>query len=164
VYHPGLKLSKQEELRERVSLIFDVCLSEIALMTEQDMGPHREGKKLDDAANLAPPSETAAAFAKRVIGWWNKQILGTTLSKNGSIDKVLTLVVTTHGGVITTLVKQLIGSRKAQCGQDVVIAKCFNASVTLIEVGEDGKGTVLQYGDISHLSGEALESRADLAH
>ncbi|KAF4615519.1 hypothetical protein D9613_002741 [Agrocybe pediades] len=145
-HHPGLEIVKQKELRER------------------DMGPHREGLKLTAVAGLAPPTETSAMFSKRVMEWWNRQVLGSILSIRSSQEEPLTVVVTTHGGVITTLIKDLVGSRKARVGKDVAISKCFNASITLVEIGESGKGIITQYGDISHLSESALESNADIPH
>jgi len=109
--------------------------------------------------------ETSPAFSARAAGWWNQRILGHVLSKrNLDAEEPMSVVVTTHGGFITTLVRDLIGSRKVKCGKGVVIWKCFNASVTVIEVGENRKGMLVAYADVSHLDGApvALESNADL--
>ncbi|KAF8912028.1 histidine phosphatase superfamily [Gymnopilus junonius] len=127
-YHPEVLLEEQPALRERVG-----CFAEGSLMMATD-----------------PTVETHVDFGARVVGWWNQQILGHILSKSKNLPT--TVVVTTHGGFITTLVRELIGSRKAECGDGVIVWKCFNSSVSVIEVGENRRGTVVSFGDVSHLN------------
>ena len=106
--------------------------------------------------------ETAAEFSHRVVEWWNRVILGQVVSKKGS--DAIGVVVGTHGGVITTLSRELIGSRKVRCGDGVIIWQCMNASITVIEVDEDGKGELVRFGDVIHLQQAPLlvASNADI--
>ncbi|KDR73566.1 hypothetical protein GALMADRAFT_619803 [Galerina marginata CBS 339.88] len=144
VHHAGTKLEMQKELRER---------------NMGDMEGKR-GSKLVAGADAT--IESSVVFSARAVGWWNQQILGHVLAKRNEAE-TMTVVVTTHGGFITTLVRALIGSRKVKCGPGVVVWRCMNASVTVIEVGENRKGTLVAYGDVSHLDGvAALESNADI--
>jgi len=51
----------------------------------------------------------------------------------------------------------LIASQKVRCREGVVVVgKCLNSSVTVIEFGEGVEGTVVKYGDVGHLSGTQL--------
>jgi len=103
--------------------------------------------------------ETKAHFACRAVTWWNRTILQpqSSLPAGRAPRHIL---VTTHGGFIGILLRTLIGSRKATCAEGVVIGKALNSSVTIIKI-ENGKGTVLQYGDVSHLVDKACEEGAD---
>lgn len=104
--------------------------------------------------------ETSGEFTKRFTDWWTRIILQSTLSKYDG--RPLNVLVATHGGVIVGLIKEMLGSRKVQAAENVIIGKCMNASVTIIDVHSDKKGVLVQYGGIAHLDGlEALESDAD---
>lgn len=96
----------------------------------------------------------------RTIAWWNKSILQRTASlpPKGTPYRIL---VVSHGGFIGTLVHGLINSRKAECAEGVVLGPCYNTSVSVIET-KDRKGTVVMYGNISHLGEEhVMETNAD---
>ena len=92
--------------------------------------------------------ETAVAFNLRAVSWWNANILESMI--NG-VEEPRNILVTTHGGFIMALVRGLIGCKKARCGKGVVIWKCLNTSVSVLEVLEDKTAVVVQYGDVSHL-------------
>lgn len=63
------------------------------------------------------------------------------------------ILVVTHGGFITTLVRNLIEKGQVKCARGVAIGKCYNCSVTIIRVEEGWqlKTVVEQFGDVSHL-------------
>lgn len=110
--------------------------------------------------------EPAEVFAARVVGWWKKAIMQRTLAlppREGAHN----VLVTSHGGFIGTLVRTLIGSGKARCAPGVVIATVPNSSVTIIEVERDGLGTIVQFGDVGHLTQkleeEMMETNVDEA-
>jgi len=105
--------------------------------------------------------ETAAEFSHRVVEWWNRVILGQVVSKQKGSGAVGVLVGT-HGGVITTLTRELIGSRKVRCGDGVIVWQCMNASITVVEVYEDGKGELVRFGDVVHLLQAPLASNVDI--
>lgn len=123
-----------------------------------------QGKLLLPSARLVTDNtiETGTAFTTRATSWWNQRALHRTASFPPR-DTPYHILVVTHGGFIRTLVKNLIQSRKARCDEGVVIWKCFNSSVTIIEVGNDRKGIIMKYADISHLGAMAdvVESNAD---
>ena len=96
--------------------------------------------------------ETAVAFNLRAVSWWNANILGSMINEDSeSFEEPRNILVTTHGGFIVTLVRGLIGCKRARCGEGVVIWKCLNTSVSVLEVLEDRTAVVVQYGDVTHL-------------
>ena len=109
----------------------------------------RARKGLALIAKVDKNIETAVAFNLRAVSWWNANILE---SINGdSLEEPRNILVTTHGGFIGSLVRGLIGCKKARCGEGVVIWKCLNTSVSVLEVLEDKTAVVVQYGDVTHL-------------
>ncbi|KAJ7461586.1 phosphoglycerate mutase-like protein [Mycena latifolia] len=110
--------------------------------------------------------ERAEAFAGRAAGWWKKAILQRTLALPPR-ETAYSVLVTTHGGFIGALVRALIGSGKARCAPGVVVTTCRNTSVSIIEVDSNRVGTIVQYGDVAHLSekleGEMVETNVDEA-
>ena len=97
--------------------------------------------------------ETAVALNLRAVTWWNNNILGSTMisGDRDPLEEPRNILVTTHGGFIGTLVRGLIGCKKARCGEGVVIWRCLNTSVSVLEVLEDRTAVVVQYGDVTHL-------------
>ncbi|KAF8163522.1 histidine phosphatase superfamily [Crassisporium funariophilum] len=146
VHHPKVKMIKQPELRER--FMGDL----------EGTSPKKGAAKL--VASVDDTMETSAAFRQRATKWWNRTVLGTVLSSPRDDGAASNVLVATHGGFILVLVQELIGSRKARCGPGVVIWKCNNASVSVIEVKEDKTGVVVQFGSVAHLSADE-ETSAD---
>lgn len=110
-----------------------------------------------------PMIESGAFFAARAETWWMKYILDSTANLPRKTEPYQ-ILVTTHGGFIGTLVRALLHSRRARCADGIVVQRCFNTSVTIIDVEEGGKGVVMQYGDISHLeelANGAVEKNVD---
>ena len=101
--------------------------------------------------------ETAVAFNLRAVSWWNANILESMMNGD-SLEEPRNILVTTHGGFIVTLLRGLIGCKKARCGKGVVIWKCMNTSVSVLEVLEDRTAVVVQYGDVTHLRHSDLSS------
>ena len=50
------------------------------------------------------------------------------------------------------LMRDLISMRKAKPAKGVAIWRCYNASVTIVDIYEDRRGEIVLYGDIGHLS------------
>lgn len=64
--------------------------------------------------------------------------------------------------MISTLVRNLLGSRKIRAAAGVVVVECKNASVTVIELHcGSGKGILTRYGDVAHLVDRVVETNAD---
>jgi 2,3-bisphosphoglycerate-dependent phosphoglycerate mutase len=105
--------------------------------------------------------EQTNAFMARTLAWWKQTILQTILQHPSSETRYI--LVTSHGGFISTLVRALIVNQLVMpaTGLAVTSGKCLNTAVAIIEVEEDGKGTLLVYGDASHLQGKAVGVNAD---
>jgi probable phosphoglycerate mutase len=106
--------------------------------------------------------ESSTSFIDRMVSWWNKTILEGIASRPLSGDPYH-ILATTHGGVIGTMVRNLIQNGQVNCAQGVIIWFCGNTSITIIDVGQDGLGIVTKYGDVSHVrKGEdEIETNAD---
>ncbi|KAG6837275.1 hypothetical protein H0H93_012280 [Arthromyces matolae] len=151
VHHSGVKLQKKIELRERFM---------------GEMQGKTQITKLQAAAESprVDRMESSAWFAARAESWWIKDILeGTALLP--SRCEPYHILVTSHGGFIGTLTRSLIQSKKASCAPGVVIQRCLNTSVTIIDVHDGGIGIIRQWADTSHLKlkdvDEVLKENAD---
>ena len=105
--------------------------------------------------------EKTGAFKGRTLTWWKQTILQTILQHPSSVTRHI--LVTSHGGFISTLVRALVVNQLVTPATGLVMTgwNCLNSAVTIIEVEEDGKGTLLVYGDASHLEGKAVGVNAD---
>lgn len=117
------------------------------------------GAKMAAATDLK--AEPATAFRARLLKWWDQTILERTASLPPPKDDPYRILVVSHGGVITDLVKGLVAKKKIICGEGVVIWKCYNASVSIMDILEDQRGVLVQFADVSHLKEGAVESNAD---
>ena len=105
----------------------------------------------DPPANLEPLADLSA----RCLKWWNECVarhaqrhgarartdLGAPPSLEGDEETALEvdpelepehILVVSHGGLIGTLVKGLLGSRKVCAAEGVVVGRCFNASISVV--------------------------------
>ncbi|KAI0075272.1 hypothetical protein K474DRAFT_1676500 [Panus rudis PR-1116 ss-1] len=142
--HPDVPLHESKELRERYfgSL---------------------QGKSLSEITGTAADVESIADFSTRALRWWNKAVQRHVVSRKTLPDTVtpVNVLVTAHGGLITVLVDSLLGSRKLKCSEGVKVGKCLNASITVIDVDEHGKGELVSYADTTHLDEDMVEVNAD---
>jgi probable phosphoglycerate mutase len=112
-----------------------------------------EGKKLTKGIMACNDDtvEPTSSFSKRLSKWWDEAILKGVLSKTKEGEDVNVLIVT-HGGVIGTLVGDLLGSQKIEPATGVAVWACMNTSVTVVEMEYGGgKGVLARYGDVRHL-------------
>ncbi|KAH7921059.1 phosphoglycerate mutase-like protein [Leucogyrophana mollusca] len=135
--HPGAVLVKDQALRERF------------------MG-ERQGE-VGPSNKPAPSLETGESIVKRSIGWWNQTIVKYVSSLTTGDEPCQNVLVASHGGLISTLIRTLILS-KVLFAPDMKVGSCFNASITLVEYRMTGVGRnravdgwVLKYADVSHL-------------
>jgi 2,3-bisphosphoglycerate-dependent phosphoglycerate mutase len=105
--------------------------------------------------------ELSSTFAARAIKWWKKSLIpcASRLQKEDSKDSSQILMVS-HGGFIGTLVQELYGSRHVKLAPGVKIGHCLNTAICEI-VLEGNKGTIVRYGDVSHLEQEAVGFNVD---
>ncbi|KAJ7481125.1 phosphoglycerate mutase-like protein [Mycena galericulata] len=140
-HRSDIQIREEEELRER-------CFG--------DLQGTKSGAGFKLAASVGETVEPAGAFAARAVGWWKKAILQRTMAAAAlqprDSEEAYNVLVTSHGGFIGALLRTLIGSGKARCTAGVVITTVRNTSVTIIEVDRDGSGTVVQFGDVAHLT------------
>ncbi|KAL4067765.1 histidine phosphatase superfamily [Scleroderma yunnanense] len=145
-YHPSIQLVKDEALRER------------------HMG-ELEGE-LAKSAKSAPSKETTEALVKRCHTWYTRSIVAYISSRiregipaQGPRGPECILVVS-HGALISTLLRMLVGGKMILCTRDVVIGHCVNTGVSVIDYsirreGKDGRpnlmGTLVQFSNTTHL-------------
>ncbi|KAI0636623.1 phosphoglycerate mutase-like protein [Trametes polyzona] len=150
--HPGVKLEVTEALRERF------------MGDWQGANVHNRGP--------APPNlEPVADFAARSVGWWHTTIarlaqrkaaaLASSAEGDGAFEPAHVLVVS-HGGLIGTLVTSLVGSRELRVAEGVRLTRCFNASISVVEVEQDGRGVLVSYADTTHLDVGLVQENADV--
>jgi 2,3-bisphosphoglycerate-dependent phosphoglycerate mutase len=106
--------------------------------------------------------ETVTSFIERNVSWWNKTILDGIVSQPPKSDPYH-ILVTAHGGVISTMLRSLVRKGQLKCAPGVTIGLCANTSVTIIDVDQDRLGAVTKYGDVSHIreDGREIETNAD---
>ncbi|KAI0373013.1 phosphoglycerate mutase-like protein [Pilatotrama ljubarskyi] len=162
--HPGVKLEITEALRER------------------HMGDW-QGGSVHNRGDPPPNLEPIVDFLSRSVNWWNKTIskhtqrkvaelraLESTSSAQDGLEagerlsefEPAHILVVSHGGLIGTLVTNLIGSRKVRAAEGVVVGRCFNASISVIHIEEDGKGVLVSYADTTHLNVDLVQENADI--
>ncbi|KAJ3809892.1 phosphoglycerate mutase-like protein [Lentinula lateritia] len=134
-----ITLIKEKRLRER-------CLGRL------------EGKHLSERGNQIGVDETAesvASFLERALSWWDTDIVKGLTGTPGKVPREV--LVVSHGGFISSLVRNLISSGRieAEPGQ-VTNWTCFNLSVTTIDLEEGIKPRLVSYSNISHLEAEGL--------
>ncbi|ESK90189.1 phosphoglycerate mutase [Moniliophthora roreri MCA 2997] len=158
-FHPGVQLCQLKEFSERhLGGLQGKLLSEKRAFLATFPGG------IDSAA------EAAEAFIDRTLKAWDDHIvplvskpIPTTclvsgvqgedyVTKEVQPDRHEVLVVS-HGGFIGALVQNLLLTKRIVPLNESTARswKCYNASITTIDLDEDGKGRLLKYGDISHL-------------
>ncbi|TBU43605.1 phosphoglycerate mutase-like protein [Dichomitus squalens] len=145
--HPNVQLETTEALRERY------------------MGEW-QGGSVARRTDPPPDLEPVIDFTTRSVGWWNSTV---ALNGDAADEELLGLdfepvhiLAVSHGGLIGSLITNLIGSRKLQAAEGVAVGWCFNASISVIDIDETGKGVLVSYADTTHLDGDVLEHNADV--
>ncbi len=134
------------------------------------------------AGRGVPPENTEPTidFTARSAKWWNEAVLRHAQRKASELQLKLKLaqaqpddelefepvhiLAVSHGGLIGTLVTNLLRSRKLRAGEGVVIWRCFNASISVVDLYEDGKGVLVSYADTTHLNVvDMVQENADVA-
>ncbi|KAI0683710.1 phosphoglycerate mutase-like protein [Cytidiella melzeri] len=155
--HPNVLLQKHKALRERY------------------MGS-LEGKEIGQTGKIGLPSdlEPSVTFSARAQTWWKDTILPLLHNKfaqTTSSDRLdepqdgsTNILVVSHGGLMHVMVQDLIGSRKVKVAREIKIGRFRfpNASVSVIEVEESGKGALVLFADTTHLDVELLHANADV--
>lgn len=107
----------------------------------------------------SPTAETSHALSVRAMVWWRDAIVERTASLSMGGEPYNILVVS-HGGFISTLVKSLVRSGKVTADRVKILQNLPNMSVSIIEW--DGvTWRLVKYGDISHLTTGPLDHSAD---
>lgn len=103
--------------------------------------------------------EPRSLFVQRSLDWWEKDVVQYTASLPLQEESYNILVVS-HGGFVGTLVKTLVQKAWVRPRTGVVLNACPNTSISVIE-WDGQKGSLVRYGDASHLSTGPLEVNAD---
>ena len=140
----------------------------------QHMGDWQGGniaKRGDPPANLEPIVD----FMTRGVQWWNEYVVrhaqraASTRVRRGPVgvedddeDEPVHVLVVSHGGLIGNLMTNLLGSRKVRAAKGVVVGRCFNAAISVVELDERGRGVLVSYADTTHIDGELVQDNADI--
>ena len=108
-----------------------------------------------------PSVEPKEDFIARSVNWWNTSLL-RYLSCQQTRNKPYHILVVSHGGLIGTLIPTLVKENRLRMAPGVFVGKCFNVSITRVEMDDNVTGTVVKYGDISHLVGKIVETNVDV--
>jgi len=118
-----------------------------------------QGKVYGSAKTGSSNAETDHALGARAMAWWRDAIVACTAPLSIGREPYNILVVS-HGGFISTLVKNLIRSSKVTSDAVKILPSLPNVSVSVIEW--DGEiWRLVKYGDISHLKIGPLDHSAD---
>lgn len=109
-------------------------------------------------------AETISAFEARTFSWWEKTLL-RDISQLSARDTAYDILVVTHGGFISTLVRSLMQTKKLKSAAkreleaSSIVWNCPNTSVTIIDVEQQEVGIsaaeLVQYAGIEHLKLES---------
>lgn len=118
-----------------------------------------EGKKADVGRNRnknAPSVETSEAFTTRVYQFW-KDLISSCITTYGSNAGIISILLVSHGAFIGTLVRALDSFEKMKHGTgiDVRYPRCYNTSITVIEVRvlpDKQETKLLQWANVAHLN------------
>ncbi|THH17118.1 hypothetical protein EW146_g3629 [Bondarzewia mesenterica] len=132
-YHPDTQLRKKMEIRERF------------LGALQGL-PYAARKNVTGKSTIEPMEN----MNKRALAWWDDAIVQYAISLPDA--RASNVLVVSHGGFIVHLVQGLMANERITVAEGVAVGKCLNTAVAIVEVGKDGKGVLVQYGNIAHLA------------
>lgn len=146
-YHPSVIAEKDKALRE-------VYMGELEGEPGNSMKP-------------APSKETTEALMRRWQSWYSRSVVGYMLSKvkkgtaGGGTGGPECILVVSHGGLISNMVRVLVASGVVLPARGVVVGRCLNTGVSIIDYSESIQGrnkgiylngTLAKYSDVTHLA------------
>ena len=116
----------------------------------------RQGLTVSAAASINGPLESRANFKQRIVAWWDSLI--AHIKSLGPRQDPYYFLVVVHGGFLSSLLSDLIENGKVVHEEDVLLGihKCFNCSVSLVDIVETGVPRLVKFGDIKHLDQKKL--------
>ncbi|KZT09615.1 phosphoglycerate mutase-like protein [Laetiporus sulphureus 93-53] len=144
----------------------NVLLVRSVALRERHLGDW-QGQKLVGRGSKAPANaEPLTQFTARATKWWRATILQyvSTLKASGHRSGPPSCVlVVSHGGYISRLLATLLESGHVRCEDGVQVSgKCWNASISVVEVDEKGQGILVSYSDTTHLETGFVKINADI--
>jgi probable phosphoglycerate mutase len=116
----------------------------------------RQGLKVSAATSVNGPLESSANFMQRIVTWWDS--LTAHIESLGPRQVPYYILVVVHGGFLSSLLSELVKSGKVEREDGVLLGihRCFNCSVSLVDIAETGVRKLVKFGDIKHLDQEQL--------
>lgn len=116
----------------------------------------RQGLTVSAAASINGPLESPANFMQRIVAWWDSLI--EHIESLGPRQNPYYFLVVVHGGFLSSLLADLVESGKVKREEDVVLGihRCFNCSISLVDIAETGVPKLVKFGEIKHLDQEQL--------
>ncbi|KAF7440206.1 hypothetical protein PC9H_000550 [Pleurotus ostreatus] len=147
-HHPNVVLNKAVELREKY-----MGLAQGLSIAERAQLPSAEYNH-----SIEPSQE----FVGRMMAWWKREIVGG-IGALPPRSAPYNILVVSHGGLIGTLVQNLLRSGEVQRGGGVGVWRLLNTAVTTIDFPDACEPILVKYGDISHLLAQSVEVVQDNA-
>jgi len=121
-----------------------------------------QGRKIDRRGTAPANIEMTYTLIERAVGWWDSAIVGYAASlRAGEREGPAHVLAVSHGAFIVTLVTNLISSGKVRCAEGVRVGRCWNTSISVVELDEHGVGTLVTFGDTTHLKVDLVEVNVD---
>jgi probable phosphoglycerate mutase len=100
--------------------------------------------------------ETTEKLGSRALAWWKDTILPLARDSksglsSGTEPTTLNVLAASHGGWISTFFSAAVAQGLIALSPGVAFTRCWNTSVSIVEIDETLKGSVTAYADISHL-------------
>ena len=126
-----------------------------------------QGMKIEGRGATPKNAEPVEDFTARATEWWSDTIIPyalTSLHGRGPGEGLgpTPILLVSHGGYIHKMVSRLIETGQVVDSEGVMTGKCWNASVSVIEVEADGKGVLVTYSDTLHLKGDLVDVNVDV--
>ncbi|KAI0723888.1 phosphoglycerate mutase-like protein [Cerioporus squamosus] len=181
--HPGVKLETTPALRERhmgdwqggsianrsdppanIEPIIDFNARSVKWWNDTVLrhAQHKASELQRKVGKTAPHAQNGHAKASNGSARVNGEGLAAEPNTELEDFEPVHILAVSHGGLIGTLVVNLLGSRKLRAGEGVAIGRCFNASISVVDLYENGKGVLVSYADTTHLNVDLVQDNADV--
>jgi probable phosphoglycerate mutase len=133
----------------------------ISITHQQCMGLW-EGKTVKERTNTSKDGqESVADMSDRVAGWWRDSIGSyareleavNTGGESEERRKPQHVLVVSHGYFISLLLRGLIDSGTVKDEAGLMGRWIGNASISVVELDEDGRGLLSKFADVDYLTG-----------
>jgi hypothetical protein len=165
-HHPGIALHKQTALRERVC-VSPFGSSYMCYSWAQNMGELQGRRVGTQLGRIAAGLEPRQDLMSRATSWWQEFVNPSVANASDDAGAREDILVVSHGGFIHALTQVMLEGNHdlaVAAAEGVAVGgKCFNTSITVVEVDRTSlRGLIVKYSDISHLTEPVVQDNADV--